>query len=424
MATLANLIAQPQTADVPGAIQRGRQFTQQNRSNRLANLLGQEEVEQAQFQTERQPQQAALEDQATQAQILQSVQERLQSASEAQRQRELRQARIVSELGPEQALRVAQERPGLFDDDDIEVMQRAPDLARQISQAALAAQDQGDLPDSVQEAQFAFPESPEKQREAVGQQFENQGQTARQERVAMLMDSGLDRQTAQNIVAGRYVTSRDPVTGAVDIVDKATGEPIDRQQDPNQEIGPQARQSDNTLWNSVEGVPGVANWLQEKYAELGGQIPGVDIGEGTRETVSNRQFFRAAQNSLIRSLSINQKFPVREIQRIQQETNISPNVWDSEAALKERMKRLDNFLRTRMLNEQIAARDESLPAETRQASAQAAKDIKNFLNIMGVPQGQEDIGSMGREELMQLDPSSLTESELQRASERLNELEQ
>ena len=47
---------------------------------------------------------------------------------------------------------------------------------------------------------------------------------------------------------------------------------------------------------------------------------------------------------------------------------------------------MDRYLRQRVENEIAAANNPDLPVETRQNAAAAAKDIGNFLRLMGVPQ--------------------------------------
>lgn len=50
--------------------------------------------------------------------------------------------------------------------------------------------------------------------------------SAAESQIDRLVSTGLDRGTAIGIVDGRYVTSRDPITGQGVILDKATGQPI------------------------------------------------------------------------------------------------------------------------------------------------------------------------------------------------------
>jgi len=212
---------------------------------------------------------------------------------------------------------------------------------------------------------------------------------------------GVDRKTAAGIATGTISIKTDPVSGSHYLVNAATGEAqmlsyqgstvsptATREGSPEKsstEIGQDAQSSGNTLWNSVDGVPGVVGWLTEQYGRVAGQVPGVDIGAGPTEIMDNRQMFRLAQNDLIRSLSINPRFPVAEMNRIKGETDIEPNIWDSPAAIKARMDTLDGFLRNRLQNERRAAQDRELPVDTRQAAAQAVNDITNFLGILGVP---------------------------------------
>lgn len=225
---------------------------------------------------------------------------------------------------------------------------------------------------------------------------------------------GVDWQTATGIADGVLSVVNDPVYGTPLLVNRATGQAQRIQTMPQGQTqvvqgsaspesdqpgamvpdylrpgaasAPTPQQQPETLWQSREGVPGATGFLTEQYGRIAGQA-GVPIGPETRETIGNRQMFRLAQNDLIRSLAINPRFPVGEMERIRQETDLQPAIFDSPAALETRMQQVDSYLRTRLANEQAAANDPNLPVTTRQAAAQAAKDIGNFLNMMGVPQG-------------------------------------
>lgn len=224
-----------------------------------------------------------------------------------------------------------------------------------------------------------------------------------------LMADGMTPEEARNkavaISDGRYAVSRDPVTNQAVVIDKATGEEVGGRE-LAEVVAEDADESESrldamavaaeegaTLWNSIDGVAGVSGLVTELYSRIGGQI-GFGEGPETEETVSNRQFFVAATNDLIRALSINPRFPVGEIERLREEIQISPSMWDSENSLKIRMRVIDRFLANRVKVERDAVGDRSLPAETRQASAQAIKDITAFRQIMGVPQGEGE-GDVG-----------------------------
>jgi hypothetical protein len=104
------------------------------------------------------------------------------------------------------------------------------------------------------------------------------------------------------------------------------------------------------------------------------------------EFTERRQAFGNAQGELIRSLAINPRFPVAEMERIRREINIEPSVTTDPQTLRARMRSIDSSLRTRLANEERAAGDTSLPVETRRNAATAANDIRNFLDVLGVPQ--------------------------------------
>jgi hypothetical protein len=115
------------------------------------------------------------------------------------------------------------------------------------------------------------------------------------------------------------------------------------------------------------------------------------------DVVENRQMYAIAANEMIRSLSLNPRFPVAEMERIRKEVNISPGAFTSPEAMRQRMQGVDRGLRMRLDNERRAMTDPNLSADAQSGAAIAVKDIENFLNILGVPQdrrrGAEPSGS-------------------------------
>jgi len=217
--------------------------------------------------------------------------------------------------------------------------------------------------------------------------------TAREAQVKMLTDTGVPAAVATGIAAGRYAVSRDPVTGVAQIVDKATGSlvfnggsagtgapPIS----PTPQDGQQQPVPTSTLWDMAEqgGVTGILPGATSAAQGITGQL-GINVA--SEKLLEQRQTFATAKNDLIRSLSINPRFPVSEMERIANEINIEPGMATDKRTLQSRMRSVDEYLRGRLTREQAAARDASLPAETRQNAATAAKDINNFLGVMGVP---------------------------------------
>jgi hypothetical protein len=137
-------------------------------------------------------------------------------------------------------------------------------------------------------------------------------------------------------------------------------------------------------------VTGFVPAIQETAQGATGQV-GVNVAPAG--LVRDRQTFATAQNELIRALSINPQFPVREIERIRQEISIAPGAMTDERSLRERMRAVDTYLREKLENQTRAGQDASLPVDTRRAARQSANDIRNFLSILGVPRQSEEPAS-------------------------------
>jgi hypothetical protein len=131
-------------------------------------------------------------------------------------------------------------------------------------------------------------------------------------------------------------------------------------------------------------VTGVGPAVREAVQGVTGQA-GVNFApEGL---IRDRQTFAAVQNDLIRALSVNPRFPVAEMQRIEREIAISPGVFTDPVSMRERMISVNDYLRGRLQNEDRAANDASLPVDTRRAALSAANSIRDFLAQLGVPEG-------------------------------------
>lgn len=224
----------------------------------------------------------------------------------------------------------------------------------------------------------------------------SESESALEKKIEMMVRQGIPLGTATKIATGVYTVSRDVVTGVAEVIDKSTGKRVGdmpaSQPEARPEGVPEAAQpgapqpesapKPKTLWGLTDLTAGIGPTAGELGEKTLGQIPGVSVAPQMTEA---RQFMRAAQNDLIRALSINPKFPVSEINRLRSEIDIEPKLLDSPEALRGRMKAINQYLKQKIVNEEDAAANASLPADTRKASAQAANDIKNFLNILGVP---------------------------------------
>ena len=225
----------------------------------------------------------------------------------------------------------------------------------------------------------------------------------RERRIQDIMQTNnVDRTTAANIVNGIERITPNPVTGMPEIVNLVTGESraATRPAAPaapaaagapagEGATAPAARTSGSaqpprTLWEMAPSVTGAIPALAEAAQGITGQA-GVNIApEGL---IRDRQTFAAVQNDLIRALSVNPRFPVAEMQRIEREIAIAPGVFTDPVSMRERMVSVNDYLRGRLQNEDRAANDASLPVPTRQAALSAANSIRDFLAQLGVPEG-------------------------------------
>jgi hypothetical protein len=201
---------------------------------------------------------------------------------------------------------------------------------------------------------------------------------------------GLSPQDATALVRGWKRITRNEVTGQSFIVDLATGQQTELTSapaapQPATPAAPAAPQRPELvpLWEQTEGVSGFLPGVKAALSGPASQVLGP--GAAATGTIGARQNFTNAKNDLIRALSINPKFPATEIKRLDKEINIEPNAWDSDTTLRTKIIAVDQYLRNRLINEQQAARDTSLPAESRKAAASAAQHIENFLSVLGVP---------------------------------------
>lgn len=219
------------------------------------------------------------------------------------------------------------------------------------------------------------------------------GETQYDRKVKSYVARGFSQDDAEDYAGGLVRLKTDPVTNQPTLVNVATGEikplvleksasPEGAGSQPDKAPSAPVKPKSPVLWDSIKDVPGVVGAAKELYGQTAGQV-GAPID---KTAVNNRQMFRDAKNELVRSLATNPRYAEGEAKRIGEEINIGPSLMDSEESLKTRMRAVDTSLRRRLSNE-IAARDDtSLPVSTRRAAAQAAKDIGNFINTMGVPQ--------------------------------------
>ena len=241
----------------------------------------------------------------------------------------------------------------------------------------------------------------ERAQEKHDKEMKNTGKpSALEKKISVIKEAypKLNDKMVKRIAVGSVRVVSDPYTGNFALVDVGTGEqlPIKEagQIEPSQVTEPE--QPKQTLWDMAQLGTGPFSALRSGASVASGMLGG-PVAE---KTIQARQFISSAQNDLIRALSINPRFPVGEIKRLQEEINISPKLFDNPKMMRQRMIAVDDYLKRRLNKEVQVTQDSSLPIKDRRSAASAAKDIASFLKIMGVPEKTDDTGLSKEDEAL------------------------
>jgi len=208
----------------------------------------------------------------------------------------------------------------------------------------------------------------------------------------------LDEQTATGIAAGYITINTNPITGESVLVNKVTGtsKEITAIEESGSQEQPKPRET-KTLWELSEDATGVVSGARAGISKVTGQT-GLPIAEKTEYA---RQRTRSAQNNLIRALSINPRYPVAEMNRIKEETNIEPKLLDSPRLLRVRMRAVRDYLKSEIDSNKRTASNKKMPAKQRQDALQSIEAMQSFLMEMGVP--EETKGELSKSDQSLLD---------------------
>ena len=204
----------------------------------------------------------------------------------------------------------------------------------------------------------------------------------------------IDDKTATGIATGVIKLIQNPDSGVVSIVDLAESKmrPLGSPESEGKELIPDRPVAGGpTIFGFSDLIAGPGSAAKQAISVVSGMV-GAPI---FKTTVRARQFALAAQNDLIRALSINPRFPVAEMKRIKEEMAIEPRVLDNSKMLRERIKAIDEFLRIRLKKEINASDNRELSAKDRQDARSAVVRIGDFLEILGNPptfSSKEDSG--------------------------------
>ena len=191
---------------------------------------------------------------------------------------------------------------------------------------------------------------------------------------------GVDRPKAVKLDKGLMRVETDDF-GRARLVDVVTGEvqEINIKPASGNEPIPAPEQS---LFELTEDATGPEATVKAGFAQM------VSIAGGpvtSPEVIQARTSFAIATNDFIRALTLNKRFPVKEIERIREEINLKPKFFDSPELMQNRMIAIDRSLRERQRKALNNANNTQLPEDTRKNAAGSAQDIEDFLNVLNVP---------------------------------------
>jgi hypothetical protein len=225
--------------------------------------------------------------------------------------------------------------------------------------------------------------------------------TSLQEKIEATLSAypGMDRDTATRIALGTKKVVTDPMTGnwaSVDVgtntqhqiteeTPQAAAEPSAAEGEPS---GDEAPKRDISLYEATERGTG----LYSAFLNTASTISGMVRGPIATETVKDRQRLEMAQRNLFRALRESSKVLAFEMKTIFDEHPIDPSIWRSPEIAQANFEVIDETLKNRILDAEKAAVDKTLPISERRDARATLKAMKDFREILAVPDKQGDSG--------------------------------
>ena len=247
-----------------------------------------------------------------------------------------------------------------------------------------------------------------------------------------VIERGFSPDIARRFASGQIKLKRDPVSGQFNAVDTITGEilslanPQGGQQGGQQGIGqllrrvtdnqqpgfsPQPQQQaqpnpnpqfaqrrestlnglpegSKTLFEQAGHATGFVNMADEFVGNIAEQFTGPEgFGAVEPETREAKTDFALSVNDLIRTLSVNKRFPVSEIKRIK--GLMEPGAMVPKSKLRSQIIQLDRMLRGNLARESRVLSNPNMPVEARREAMAAIPAIEQFLLKLGVKPGAD-----------------------------------
>ena len=201
----------------------------------------------------------------------------------------------------------------------------------------------------------------------------------------MRTNPGLDETKATKLVTGALKINTNPVTGETVMVDTVTGKstPITengQDAETGETVAPPSPDN-HTLWELSDLSTGAWSGIKSVWGKTAGQL-GLPPASKTDYA---RQRLEAAQNDVIRAFALTSRLTGIEINRIRKEINIEPAVFDSPAALRNRMIAVRDFIEGNKDALEVMAKDTNMPKQDRADARASVFYMARFLKTLGVP---------------------------------------
>jgi hypothetical protein len=199
---------------------------------------------------------------------------------------------------------------------------------------------------------------------------------------------------AAAIVDGQIRVEINPTTGMIVYTDIRTGKvtelPISAASSVDVAAGLEipGEAEAGEVWQAAQAGTGMLSVVREFIWNRGAmQLPIVKMLGGTidEQTSNARQVLNAAMGELRRSMSLNPRFPVGEMERIEQEFQIKSTAWDSPEALRSRLRAIDGVIDTRIKAFEVDANNPQLPATVRAQQRSNANAMRQFQSLIQPP---------------------------------------
>jgi hypothetical protein len=234
--------------------------------------------------------------------------------------------------------------------------------------------------------------------EAAGREAPGGRDPVREQRIRDYMDHyGLPRGDAVALADGIKRIEIVPQTGRARLIDTRDESVREIRIDGAAPVGGEAVATDQpvefqmpeggTLWDMAGVATGPGAAFRRAISVPSG-LMGLPVAE---QTIRAQQAFSQTGQELIRSLAVNPRFPVGEMERIREEIATLPKFFDNEEIMRVRLAELDRGLRRRMQQAEKDAEDSRLPDNERNAQMTNARNIRAFLPVLGVPQTPEGV---------------------------------